>query len=276
MLTRTRLGERRPHRSRARRRRLLWRRSASGRSRAWRLGARRCRAAASRTCSLTRSTSRATSWATWSGWRRATATEPAGRTDLGVTLACRARPRQPPHLARRDTVGAGRRAAWRRGHDPRRSRAAACRPRRTCRGTAVAGSTQLRVATATAAQTALGVVDRVLGKATGRLRGYPGMRTLIAAFHRSVRDGLPPPVPFQDGAAVVAALETILACLRAREGGSLAPGGCRHEGARHRSDRRRRPARDGAPAGRRHGGTGPLPLRARRAAAAGSRWCTAT
>ena len=37
-----------------------------------------CRAAASRTCSLTRSTSRATSWATSSGWRRATATEPRG------------------------------------------------------------------------------------------------------------------------------------------------------------------------------------------------------
>jgi predicted dehydrogenase len=73
------------------------------------------------------------------------------------------------------------------------------------------------VATATAAQTALGVVDRVLGKATGRLRGYPGMRTLIAAFHRSVRDGLPPPVPFRDGLAVVSTLETILTCLHARE-----------------------------------------------------------
>jgi predicted dehydrogenase len=77
--------------------------------------------------------------------------------------------------------------------------------------------TQLRVTAATAAQTALGIADRVLGKATGRLRGYPGMRALIGAFHRSVRDGLPPPVPFQDGAAVVLALEAILACLRAGE-----------------------------------------------------------
>jgi predicted dehydrogenase len=81
--------------------------------------------------------------------------------------------------------------------------------------------TQLRVAAATAAQTALGVADRALGKATGRLRGYPGMRALIAAFHRSVRDGLPPPVPFSEGAAVVTALEAILACLRA--GDTIAP-----------------------------------------------------
>jgi predicted dehydrogenase len=50
------------------------------------------------------------------------------------------------------------------------------------------------------------------------------MRTLIAAFHRSVRDGLPPPVPFQDGAAVVATLEAILACLRA---GNTVAGGRR-------------------------------------------------
>jgi predicted dehydrogenase len=76
--------------------------------------------------------------------------------------------------------------------------------------------TQLHLTAATAAQTALGVADRALGKATGRLRGYPGMRALIAAFHRSVRDGLPPPVTFWDGAAVVAALETIGACLRAQ------------------------------------------------------------
>ena len=72
------------------------------------------------------------------------------------------------------------------------------------------------MATATAAQTALGVVDRVLGKATGRLRGYPGMRALIAAFHRSVRDGLPPPVPFRDGLAVVTTLETIARVPRTR------------------------------------------------------------
>src|SRR5262245_66183512 len=63
-------------------------------------------------------------------------------------------------------------------------------------------TTQLRVAAATAAQTALGVVDRALGKATGRLRGYPGMRARIPGFHRSVRDGLPPPVTLPDGAAV--------------------------------------------------------------------------
>ena len=76
-------------------------------------------------------------------------------------------------------------------------------------------STQLRVAAATAAQTALGVADRLLGKATGRLRGYPGMRALIAAFHRGVRDGLPSPVPFHEGAAAVCAMEAILSSLDA-------------------------------------------------------------
>ena len=45
------------------------------------------------------------------------------------------------------------------------------------------------------------------------MRGYPGMRALISAFHCSVRNGLPPPVPFHEGAAVVNALEAILSCL---------------------------------------------------------------
>jgi predicted dehydrogenase len=137
----------------------------------------------------------------------------AGRTDLGVTLAC-ARGLASLRISLAATpwelgvVLRGEEGTIR--VDLARQRAVLAHvPRHGGRRV-----TQLRVATATAAQTALGVVDRVLGKATGRLRGYPGMRTLIAVFHRSVRDGLPPPVPFQDGAAVVAALETILACLR--------------------------------------------------------------
>jgi predicted dehydrogenase len=139
---------------------------------------------------------------------------PAGRTDLGVTLACR-------HGLASVRVSLAA-TPWELGVvvrgesgtirvDLARQRAVLIRiPRGAGRRT-----TQLRVAAATSAQTALGVVDRVLGKATGRLRGYPGMRALIAAFHRSVRDGSPPPVPFEDGAAVVAALEAIRACLRA-------------------------------------------------------------
>jgi predicted dehydrogenase len=141
---------------------------------------------------------------------------PAGRTDLGVTLAC-ARGLASVRVSLAATpwelgvVLRGEEGTIR--IDLARQRAILAHvPRGAGRRV-----TQLRVAAATAAQTALGVVDRALGKATGRLRGYPGMRALIAAFHRSVRDGLPPPVPFQDGAAVVAALETILACLRAGE-----------------------------------------------------------
>lgn len=139
---------------------------------------------------------------------------PAGATELGVTLAC-----ARGLAALRVSLAA---TPWElsvvlRGEegtirvDLARQRAVLVRvPRGAGRR-----MTQLHVAAATAAQTALGVVDRTLGKATGRLRGYPGMRALIAAFHRSVREGLPPPVPFHDGAAVVAALEAILACLRA-------------------------------------------------------------
>ena len=141
---------------------------------------------------------------------------PAGLTDLGVTLACR---RGLASLRVSLAATPWELAVVLRGEegtirvDLARQRAVLVRaPRGAGRRT-----TQLRVAAATAAQTAFGVVDRALGKATGRLRGYPGMRALIAAFHRSVRDGLPPPVTFEDGAAVVAALETIGACLRAAD-----------------------------------------------------------
>jgi len=137
----------------------------------------------------------------------------AGKTDLGVTLGC-ARGLASLRISLAATpwelgvVLRGEEGTIR--VDLARQRAVLAHvPRHGSRRV-----TQLRVAAATAAQTALGVVDRVLGKVTGRLRGYPGMRTLIAAFHRSIRDGLPPPVPLQDGAAVVAPLETILASLR--------------------------------------------------------------
>jgi hypothetical protein len=54
------------------------------------------------------------------------------------------------------------------------------------------------------------------GKLSGRLRGYPGLRALVGRFYASVRDGLPPPVPFTDGAAVVAVLERVRLQLAAR------------------------------------------------------------
>ena len=141
---------------------------------------------------------------------------PAGRTDLGVTLAC------TRGLASvRVSLAA---TPWELGVVLRGEegtiRVDLARQRAVLAHVPRGGGrrvTQLRVAAATTTQTALGVVGRALGKASGRLRGYPGMRALIAAFHRSVRDGLPPPVPFQDGAAVVATLEAILACLRAGE-----------------------------------------------------------
>lgn len=132
----------------------------------------------------------------------------AGRTELGVTLACE-RGLASIRLSLASTP-------WElglvlRGEDGTirvdlaRQRAILVRaPRGRSRRI-----TQLRVAASTAAQTASGTVERVVGKATGRLRGYPGMRALIAAFHRSVREGLPPPVSFEDGAAVVSALEAI-------------------------------------------------------------------
>jgi len=137
---------------------------------------------------------------------------PAGCTELGVTLAC-----ARGLAAVRVSLAA---TPWELGVvlrgdegtirvDLARQRAVLLQvPRGAGRR-----ATQLRVAAATAAQTALGVADRALGKATGRLRGYPGMRALIAAFHRSVRDGLPPPVPFHEGAAAVCAMEAIFASL---------------------------------------------------------------
>lgn len=74
-----------------------------------------------------------------------------------------------------------------------------------------------------AAQNALGSVERIVGKLNGRLGGYPGMRTLITRFYASVRNDLPPPVSFDDGARVVAALERIRTGVEER-GGSNKPG----------------------------------------------------
>ena len=74
----------------------------------------------------------------------------------------------------------------------------------------------LRLAARTTTQTALGAVRRVTGKLSGRLRGYPGLRGLVSRFYASVREGLPPPVPFGEGAAVVAVLERVRLQLAAR------------------------------------------------------------
>lgn len=60
-----------------------------------------------------------------------------------------------------------------------------------------------------------GSVGRFWGKANGRLRGYPGMRTLIGHFYRSVREGLAPPVSYAEGAATVAASQRIREALQA-------------------------------------------------------------
>jgi predicted dehydrogenase len=73
------------------------------------------------------------------------------------------------------------------------------------------------------AQTAVGSLERVVGKLNGRLNGYPGLRTLVTRFYASVRAGLPPPVSFDDGARVVAAIERIRTSLDDR--GSSAKGG---------------------------------------------------
>jgi len=73
------------------------------------------------------------------------------------------------------------------------------------------------------AQSAVGSVRRVVGKLNGRLGGYPGMRTLITRFYASVRADLPPPVSFDEGVRVVAALERIRASLEER-GPSTKPG----------------------------------------------------
>jgi 2-alkyl-3-oxoalkanoate reductase len=65
-------------------------------------------------------------------------------------------------------------------------------------------------------QTGVASVRRITGKLSGRLGGYPGIRALVARFYASVRQGLPPPVPFGDGAAVVSALERIRLQLSSR------------------------------------------------------------
>jgi predicted dehydrogenase len=136
----------------------------------------------------------------------------AGRSELGVTLACAG-----GLAALRVSLAA---SPWELGVvlrgdggtirvDLARQRAVlAHAPRGRGRR-----ATQVRVAVSTAAQTAAGTVGRVTGKLTGRLRGYPGLRALVAGFHRAVRDGLPPPVPFEDGLAVVCTLDAIHAAL---------------------------------------------------------------
>lgn len=135
----------------------------------------------------------------------------AGGTELGVVLACRdglgsvrvslASVPWELSLTLRGTDGTAR-------VDLARQRAVLVRRPSSARRQVA----QLRMAASGGLQVAGGVVDRVLGKASGRLRGYPGMRALIAGFHRSLDDGTPPPVSFADGAAVAAVLEDVRAC----------------------------------------------------------------
>ena len=86
------------------------------------------------------------------------------------------------------------------------------------RGTGSRKVGQVVLALDVAAQGAVGAVRRVVGKLNGRLGGYPGMRTLITRFYSSVRNDLPPPVSFDDGARVVAVIERVRTGLEERSG----------------------------------------------------------
>lgn len=48
---------------------------------------------------------------------------------------------------------------------------------------------------------------------TGRERSWPGLRALIAAFYRAIREGGPSPIPIAQGVRVVELLEEIRHCL---------------------------------------------------------------
>lgn len=95
--------------------------------------------------------------------------------------------------------------------DLARQRSTLLRPARGPRPVAA-----VRSAASVGAQTVAGNLRRVGGKLSGRLRGYPGLRALVGRFYASVRDDLPPPVGFGEGAAVVAVLERIRLQLAAR------------------------------------------------------------
>ena len=96
--------------------------------------------------------------------------------------------------------------------DLARQSATIARPRGGPRRVALA-----RMGAEQALQAGANLVGRVAGKLNGRLRGYPGLRALVAAFYQAVRDGLPPPVTFADGAAVVSVLERIRLHLETRQ-----------------------------------------------------------
>ncbi len=98
--------------------------------------------------------------------------------------------------------------------DLARQRSTLMRPARGPRPVAA-----VRSAASVGAQTVAGNLRRGGGKLSGRLRGYPGLRALVGRFYASVREGLPPPVAFGDGAAVVAVLERIRLQLAARGAG---------------------------------------------------------
>jgi 2-alkyl-3-oxoalkanoate reductase len=54
-----------------------------------------------------------------------------------------------------------------------------------------------------AAAALVAIPRSAVGVATGRLRPYAGLRTAVAAFHRALADGAPPPASLDDGRAVV-------------------------------------------------------------------------
>ncbi len=61
----------------------------------------------------------------------------------------------------------------------------------------------------TARQLVGGVFGTGFGMATGRVKRYPGIRRLVAAFYRSIAEGGPSPVPEEDGLRNVILLERI-------------------------------------------------------------------
>jgi predicted dehydrogenase len=95
--------------------------------------------------------------------------------------------------------------------DLARQRSTLMRPARGPRPVAA-----VRSAASMGAQAVGGNIRRVGGKLSGRLRGYPGLRALVGRFYASVREDLPPPIGFAEGAAVVGVLERIRLQLAAR------------------------------------------------------------
>jgi nucleoside-diphosphate-sugar epimerase len=65
-----------------------------------------------------------------------------------------------------------------------------------------------------------------VGALTGRLKSYMGMRTLVAEFYRTLREGLPPPVDASDAILTVRLLEQVRNALADRQKRRVTVGDC--------------------------------------------------